>query len=67
MSDYLPDSDELVRRAIAGIRRRSMLRGRSGGVPLWSKVMDAFGLGSAPAKVLCRKHGFDPDLLVRRT
>jgi hypothetical protein len=55
-------NEELVRRAILSLANRNCRFCQ----PLWASVMRAFLLGSVFAQELCRKHGFDPDMKVRR-
>lgn len=52
---------DLVIRAITTLRRP-----QSKGHALWSVVGSLFGIGSTSAIRLCRKHGFDPDMRVKR-
>lgn len=53
--------NELVKRAISTLHRPSKQ-----GDSLWSVVGMLFGLGSGSATQLCIKHGFDPDVRVKR-
>lgn len=57
----IPDA-ELIRRVLASFKPVKS----HGGIPLWSKAMGVFGLGSTYAWQLCVRHGFDPDLMVRK-
>lgn len=52
---------DLVIRAITTLRRP-----HAKGHALWSVVGSLFGIGSTSAIRLCRKHGFDPDMRVKR-
>lgn len=53
--DDIEDYD-LVRRAVISAVRGGLKRS-----PAWSKVMDAFALGSTFSAQLCRRYGIDPD------
>lgn len=54
-------SSDLVCRAITTLRKPY-----AKGHALWSVVGSLFGIGSTSAIRLCRKHGFDPDMRVKR-
>jgi hypothetical protein len=55
---------ELVRRVVAAAAQACIKR--TGGIPLWSKVGQLFCLGSGYSAQLCRRYGYDPQLMVRR-
>jgi hypothetical protein len=55
---------ELIRRVLASLAMTPRTR-RARRVPLWTKVMKHFGLGSTYAWQLCQRHDFDPDQQVR--
>lgn len=40
---------------------------KRGGIPLWHKVEQQFCVGSTSAKDACTRHGFSPDVLVRKS
>jgi hypothetical protein len=54
---------ELVRRWLYAQNSRPAMRY---GVPLWSKVADHFCIGSTSAMDVCRRHGYSPDLKVKK-
>lgn len=55
--------DRLVKNFLRGFRESK----RSGhGQYLWAMVSEAFGTGSTVAVMVCRKHGFDPEMLVNQ-
>lgn len=56
------EDSELVRRVISGVAGR---RAKRGGKPLWYAVGQSFCLGSTYSQQLCRRFGYDPNLLVR--
>lgn len=58
---YLHSDQELVTRWL-----RAQRAAKRGGVPLWAKVSEQFCVGSTSAQQICRRHGDDPDRLVRR-
>lgn len=58
-SDWADDA-MLVKRFLRGFRESAS------GEPLWSRVSISFGVGSTRAEHICRRHGFDPDLLVKQ-
>lgn len=66
MSDHIkrtfPSDDELLRRAVRGVLPRPGKRSD----PRWVCVMYTFVLGSAYARELCKRFGFDPDEEVKR-
>lgn len=55
---------ELVRRRLYALNTRRAMRY---GVPLWSRVADEFCIGSTSAWHVCKRHGYDPDMMVRKT
>lgn len=40
---------------------------KRGGMFLWSKVGEQFCIGSTSATQVCRRHGFEPDTIVKRS
>lgn len=66
MSDHImrtfPSDYELLLRAVTGAMPRPGKRSD----PRWVCVMHTFVLGSAYARELCARFGFDPDEEVRR-
>jgi hypothetical protein len=50
---------ELVQRWL-----RAQRPAKRGGAFLWAKVARQFCVGSTSATQICKRHGFDPDLLV---
>jgi hypothetical protein len=57
----LHTDDELVRRWL-----RAQPKAKRFGEYLWAKVSRAFCVGSTSAMDICKRHGFDPDLKVRK-
>lgn len=57
------NASELLRRILARIASNSA---RRYGIFLWAVVSDYFAMGSTRSKELCRAHGLDPDVQVRR-
>jgi hypothetical protein len=60
MSDTRSDT-ELVSRFLHGFREA-----KRGGQPLQAVLCRVFAVGSTSAREICRRHGFDPDVLVRQ-
>lgn len=63
----LHSDSELMRRWFTSQLRTKVSRTLGRGIPLWSKVAEVFGIGSTSAKDVCRRHGCDPDRLMRRS
>jgi hypothetical protein len=61
---YFHSDAELVRRWMYSQVQRSPTRGR--GIYLWAKISEVFSVGSTSAQEICRRHGYDPDRMVRR-
>lgn len=55
--------NELIQR---WLRSQQRALGGGTGIELWAKVRDQFSIGSTSAKSVCVRHGFDPDLRVRK-
>ena len=55
--------DELMRR---WLRQESNRAAKRGGIPLAAKVSEKFCVGGTSARQICRRHGYNPDALVRR-
>lgn len=58
----LHSDTELVQRWL-----RSQKLAKRGGTYLASKVQRSFSIGRTSAQDICKRHGFDPDLMVLRT
>lgn len=58
---------ELMRRWFVAQLNSRISRTLGRGIPLWSKVSEVFCIGSTSAKEVCKRHGCDPDRLMRRT
>ena len=54
----MPSDDELLRRAVTGVRPKR-------GAPRWSAVSDLFLLGSTYSQMLCMRFDLNPDEKVR--
>lgn len=57
----LHTDDELMRRWL-----RAQPKAKRWGEYLWAKVSRAFCVGSTSAQDICKRHGFDPDLKVKK-
>lgn len=62
--DDIPDAD-LLRRAVGCCRDNGAPSGFKH--PRWVAVMETFALGSTYSYQLCRRFGFDPEEMVKRT
>lgn len=62
-SHPLHTDSELMRRWLYAQNTRRAMRY---GVPLWSKVSEVFCIGSTSAANVCKRHGYDPDMMVRK-
>lgn len=58
----LHSDTELVQRWLRNLKPAS----RRYGHPMWCIVTEVFCVGSTSAKNICKRHGFDPDYLVKR-
>lgn len=54
--------DELIRRWL-----RAQKPAKRGGTFLWARVVEQFCIGSTSATDVCRRHGFEPDTIVKKT
>jgi hypothetical protein len=59
----LHTDSELVRRWLYAVNTRRAMRH---GTPLWVKVSEEFGIGSTSAWDVCKRHGYDPNMMVRK-
>lgn len=55
--------EELIRR---WFRQQVNRRPKRGGISLQGKVTAQFCIGSTSARSFCKRHGFDPDAIVRK-
>lgn len=58
----LHTDDELVRRWL-----NSQQEAKRGGTFLWARVSEVFCIGSTSATDVCRRHGYEPDKIVKRS
>ena len=54
---------ELVQR---WLRVQQLSKKPGNGTFLWAKVSEEFCIGSTSAQNICRRHGYDPDMQVRK-